>query len=289
MDMELSGAQILGLSTTQRNPVETQGNIAQSRLVPLSLEDKILTIMYDTIQEFPYLGAMLDRLDKKVPSDRTFHNRAHTIEVVYHTTFHALLAGESESVIKALVKAAVYHDASHLIPDVKGSDHEPTAARLAREDMSAAGEPADEIERVCNAILDTQLIKIEETNTREQQKGSEFSKYLLDGDLSSFGSRKFFFGALNYWTELSGSTVTSFQDLKGQKALDYLRETWRLIDNHRWQTVPRDDQGSHAYQDGKAVNLVNLAELIDALEKGDDSRAEEQFKKMTFDPRSVLH
>jgi hypothetical protein len=93
-----------------------------------------------------------------------------------------------------------------------------------------------EIADVVTAILDTQVYMDPEGACLVQKAQGRLSPWLLDGDLSSFGSVNFLAVSLGLLRECSGMHVSSAEDLDCTKVVEFLAHTLRMLNRHQFLT-----------------------------------------------------
>src|SRR5262249_21744403 len=146
---------------------------------------------------------------------------AHTDDVLSEVVLFALEDGLGERDIHLLAVAAAYHDMGFV---VVRRENEPVGARRAVRAMKQAGGYTDEeIAKVRRASLDTQIHLM--TEGPRQMPTQEFSKYLLDADVSNLGRDDFFEKA-----ELVR------KESKGVDRRAFLTQLIVFVTAHRWYT-----------------------------------------------------
>lgn len=124
---------------------------------------------------------VLHKLQYGLPSYLTYHNIAHTLDVLKQCEAIARESGITDSEDLLLLKvSALYHDTGFLYC-YKG--HEEKSCELATQELPQFGFSSKQIERICNMIRATRLPQ-SPTNTLE--------KIICDADLDYLGRKDFF-------------------------------------------------------------------------------------------------
>lgn len=130
-----------------------------------------------------FLGAkkyILDRLEKDLPNNLTYHGYHHTIDVYDMSIDIAENEGITDMEALTLLKTgALYHDCGFL-KTYKG--HEDASCVIARESLVQFNYTADQIETVCNLIHATRI---------PQSPQSKIEQILADADLDYLGRDDF--------------------------------------------------------------------------------------------------
>jgi uncharacterized membrane-anchored protein YitT (DUF2179 family) len=122
---------------------------------------------------------ILDKLEKDLPAELTYHNAKHTKNTIGHA--RELAAGENirGDDLTLLLTAAAYHDSGFL--DIY-ENHEEASCRIAREHLSGFGYSPGQIEEICGLILATRF---------PQQPQTQLQKILCDADLYYLGTDQY--------------------------------------------------------------------------------------------------
>lgn len=130
-----------------------------------------------------FLGAkkyILDRLEKDLPNNLTYHGYHHTIDVYNMSIDIAENEGITDIEELTLLKTgALYHDCGFL-KTYKG--HEDESCVIARESLVQFNYTPDQIETVCNLIHATRI---------PQSPQSKIEQILADADLDYLGRDDF--------------------------------------------------------------------------------------------------
>jgi exopolyphosphatase/pppGpp-phosphohydrolase len=110
---------------------------------------KFKLIQFTDMQEI-----ILDKLEKELPAYLYYHNVKHTVDVVTEVELIGWAEGCTDQEILLLKTAGLLHDAGHTI----GYDmHENFGCDMAREFLPLYGYTGEEIEKICEIIMATQL------------------------------------------------------------------------------------------------------------------------------------
>jgi len=119
-------------------------------LVPNNMFDtKFKLIQFTDIQEI-----ILDKLEKELPAYLYYHNVKHTVDVVTEVELIGWTEGCTDEEILLLKTAGLLHDAGHTIGYDK---HENYGCDIARDFLPKYGYTPEEIDRICEIIMATQL------------------------------------------------------------------------------------------------------------------------------------
>lgn len=160
---------------------------------------------------------ILARIKDELPTKRTYHSLAHTLDVYAA----AIDIGEREGVtgedMVLLTTAALFHDSGFILQDL---EHEEASCRLAREHLPRLGFSVHQVERICAMIMATRI---------PQTPHDKLSRILCDADLDYLGRDDFF---------SIGDTL--FEELRAYGVIATERE-WnaiqdRFISNHQYHT-----------------------------------------------------
>ena len=126
---------------------------------------------------------LLDKLERELPPYLSYHNAAHTREVVANVQHLVRSEGVSEDEAQMLMAAALFHDAGFL----KGyDDHETLSCEVAREYLPGFGYSPQQVENICRIIMATKMPQ-RPTNLAEE--------ILCDADLFYLGTEKYHEGS----------------------------------------------------------------------------------------------
>lgn len=161
---------------------------------------------------------VVDKLQRGLPDKLTYHNVAHTLDVLKQAVVIAQKEGVKDDEDLLLLKvSALYHDTGFLYAY---TDHEERSCDIASEELPALGFTADQVNRVCGMIRATKV---------PQRPQNHLEQILCDADLDYLGRKDFF--------EIGGTLFTEFL---AQGIVRDFRE-WnqlqvRFLESHRYFT-----------------------------------------------------
>jgi adenylate cyclase len=181
------------------------------------LPDENFDIKFKLVRFIDLEEAILDRLEKELPSYLYYHDVKHTIDVVTEVELIGWAEGVNEEEILLLKSAALFHDSGHIM----GYDeHELHSCGLAREYLPGYGYSAGQIGKICELIMATKL---------PPEPKNLLEKIICDSDLDYLG-RSDFIPVSN----------TLYEELREQNKIGSLDE-WnrmqiRFISSHQYFT-----------------------------------------------------
>ena len=202
----------------------------------------------EALRSQPIISLILSRLGKELPEDLFYHSAEHTEDVFEEAVRYALYEGLNDKEIELLAIAAAYHDAGFI---EKRENNEEVGAALAEQAMRDHKYSENDIDCVRTMILDTHLINTDAGLM--QRPSSKLSKFLLDADLSNFGSNEFF-----EKSELLRKETGEEKDV-------FLKKSLSLVIHHDWLTIA----ARTLRQKKKQENVVELSKLVSKLEASD--------------------
>jgi len=194
---------------------------------------------------------ILGRLEKELSQNLFYHG-------VHHTRDDVLLAFERLSEIEGVSEedlllgktAALYHDVGYLEQYAK---NEPIGVRIARETLPGFGYAPNQIERVGEVIMATQLQMVDGKLIQIPDKKDLLQMIMCDADLDSLGRPDFYITGENLRREMAVMGI-------GYKS------------PAQWFPVQLAFQESHSYftnaahrlrNEGKQKNIRELLELLE--------------------------
>ena len=157
-------------------------------------------IQFTDIQEI-----ILDKLEKELPDYLFYHNVKHTVDVVTEVELIGWGEGCSDEEILLLKTAGLFHDAGHIIAY---DNHEFHSTVLAREFLPKFNYTKEQVDRICEIIMATQL---------PPRPANLLEEIICDSDLDYLG-RSDFIPVSN----------TLFEELKAQNKIGTLND-WNKI------------------------------------------------------------
>lgn len=122
---------------------------------------------------------LIQKLELELPKHLTYHNAAHTTDVVEAVTYLGKAEGVSPYELQLLAAAALFHDSGFL---VSPENHEERSCVLAKEYLPQYGYTNDDIAQICQLILATKL-----THTPT----NKLESIICDADLYYLGTDRF--------------------------------------------------------------------------------------------------
>ncbi|MDZ4679690.1 MAG: HD domain-containing protein [Saprospiraceae bacterium] len=194
-----------------------------------------------------YHGAkafILDKLERELSGDLTYHGMHHTLDVLYVT--EELCYFEKVSPYEAILlkTAALFHDSGFTI---NNKDHEVLGCKIALEHLPRYGFSVPEIEQICGMIMATKI---------PQSPRNPLEQIICDADLDYLGRDDFF---------SIGNSL--YEELKAYKVLETV-ETWNrlqvgFLEKHAFFTETNKRRRSPQ----KIKYLDTLKEIVAGYEK----------------------
>lgn len=122
---------------------------------------------------------ILEKLEKDLPAELTYHNAKHTRSTIGHARELATIENVRGDDLTLLLTAAAYHDSGFLY---LYENHEEASCRIARENLPVFGYDTGQIEEICQLILVTRL---------PQQPKTRLQEILCDADLYYLGTDQY--------------------------------------------------------------------------------------------------
>lgn len=179
---------------------------------------------------------LMHKLEQELPAQLTYHNAAHTREVVQTAQQLGKSEGLSAHEQTLVNTAALLHDAGFLQSE---EDHEEHSCQVARTLLPQYNYSEDEIETVCKLIMVTKL---------PSQPTTDAERVLCDADLAYLGNDHYLQRATALYNEFKqNGTVTDWKEWQNVQ-LQFLRA-------HRYFTKT----ALKKWGPKKAENLQHLA------------------------------
>lgn len=176
--------------------------------------NKAFRIKYGLIQFTDLQEMILDKLEKELPKYLYYHNVKHTVDVVTEVELIGWAEGVSDEELLLLKTAGLFHDAGHTI---QYDNHEYYGTVLAREILPKYGYTQQQIDRICEIIMATQL---------PPKPKNLLEEIICDADLDYLGRTDFIpvsntlykelheqnkIGSLNEWNKLQVKFISGHQ------------------------------------------------------------------------------
>jgi len=202
-------------------------------LVPNEMFDtKFKLIQFTDIQEM-----ILDKLEKELPKYLYYHNVKHTVDVVTEVELIGWAEGCTDHEILLLKTAGLFHDAGHTI----GYDgHENLGCDMARDFLPKYGYTGDQIDKICEIIMATQM---------PPKPENLLQKIICDSDLDYLGR-----------SDMIPVSNTLYKELKEQNKIGTFDE---------WNKLQIKFISGHQYFTDTARSLreVNKLKQIERIKK----------------------
>lgn len=161
---------------------------------------------------------VIDKLQKGLSEKLTYHNVAHTLDVLKQAVVIANKEGVTDPEDMLLLKvSALYHDTGFLYAY---QEHEDKSCEVASEELPAFGFTDEQIERVCGMIRATKV---------PQNPQNHLEQIICDADLDYLGRADFFEIGNNLYKEFLEQGVV--KDFKEWNMLQI-----RFLESHRYFT-----------------------------------------------------
>jgi uncharacterized protein len=142
------------------------------------------------MQHLPECQLILNKLKNELPANLYYHSIDHTLDVYNSAVSIAKEEGISDSDLKLLLVAAIYHDAGYLI---QNKDHEQLSCEIARQYLPQFHYSKEEIDLICGIIMATKI---------PHSPKSHLEEIICDADLNYLGRTDFFSIGENLYKEM---------------------------------------------------------------------------------------
>jgi uncharacterized protein len=159
---------------------------------------------------------MLQILKEELPADLTYHNYAHTLDVLHATERIAKAENASSEELLLLQTAAIFHDAGYIYSRI---NHEEKSCNIARELLKTKGVDDDAIEKICDLIMATKV---------PHNPKDKLAEILCDADLDYLGRDDFFPISQNVFREFQKFGIVKDETEWNQMQVKFL-ETHRYF------------------------------------------------------------
>ncbi len=187
---------------------------------------------------------VLPKLEKELKPSLYYHNYQHTLDVCKSVEAIAEIESINGHDLMLLRTAALYHDTGFIW---QYDNNEPLACEFANETLGSFDYKKEEIDKICELILATQI---------PQTPKCKLGEILCDADLDYIGRDDFFITALRLhreWSENSTKKITFkewyLKQLQFVQKHEYFTEAARIL---------RGEKKTH--------NLSQIKELLNLLE-----------------------
>ncbi|NDP28487.1 MAG: HD domain-containing protein [Flavobacterium sp.] len=133
------------------------------------------------MQHLPECQLILNKLKTELSKNLFYHSIHHTLDVYNCAESIAKEEGVTDSNLKLLLVAAIYHDVGYLI---KNKGHEEFSCTIARQYLPEFHYTKGEIDLICKIIMATKI---------PQNPKSHLEEIICDADLNYLGRTDFFY------------------------------------------------------------------------------------------------
>lgn len=192
-------------------------------------------IRYDDLEEY-----ILNRLENELPNHLYYHNVKHTMDVAIGVEVIGTAEGVTKEELLLLKTAGLFHDMGQI---VQSKGHEEISCKYAHDILPNFGYNKDQIHKICEIIMATQLPPNPKTN---------LERIICDADLDYLGRRDFI-----------PVSDTLFEELKVQNI---------ITDFNEWNKLQIKFISGHKYftnfaQENREVNKQEQIERLKTLVK----------------------
>ncbi len=194
-----------------------------------------------------YHGAkafILDKLERELSGDLTYHGMHHTLDVLYVTEELCYLEKVSPYEALLLKTAALFHDSGFTI---NNKDHEALGCGIAKETLPRYGFSPGEIEQVCSMIMATKI---------PQSPKNYLEQIICDADLDYLGRDDFFSIGNTLYEELRCYNVLEGEEAWNRLQIGFLEKHAFFTETNKRRRAPQ-----------KRKYLDTLKEIVAGYEK----------------------
>lgn len=182
---------------------------------------------------------VIGRLERGLPPTLTYHNVAHTLDVLKHVIEISEQEGVNDEELFLLKVSALYHDVGFL--DIY-SGHEEKSCLIASSELPGFGFSQDQIDRICGMIRATRV---------PQEPKTKLEEIICDSDLDYLGRDDFFqIGEGLYKEFLAQNIVSSERDWNMLQV--------KFLESHRYFT----NSSKKNRQEKKQMNLEQVKDKL---------------------------
>ncbi len=185
---------------------------------------------------------ILHRLEHELDQWLVYHSYLHTVDVYRVTSELSNLEELTEEDQRLVETAALYHDAGML---TGYKNHEESSARMAADFLKQFDYTADQIEIICDLILNTRL---------PQSASSTLGKILCDADLDYLGRDDYFINSFQLKLEWQ------LNGIKNYSLSDWFLLQEEFLQNHNYLS----DTARKLRNVGKIKNLESIKALTNS-------------------------
>lgn len=164
------------------------------------------------VQHLPECQLILNKLNTELSENLFYHSIHHTLDVYHCAESIAKGEGVSDSDLKLLLVAAIYHDAGYLI---QNHNHEEISCTIARQYLPQFHYKEEDIDLICGIIMATKI---------PQRPKTHLEKIICDADLNYLGRTDFFNIGENLYKEMFAFGYINIRDDWNRIQLDFMRQ-----------------------------------------------------------------
>lgn len=210
------------------------------------IPNKFFSVKFGLIQFTDLQELMLNKLEKELPPHLYYHNIKHTIDVVTQVELIGMGEAVSDEDLLLLKTAALFHDSGHILGY---KDHERFSTIIAREILPDYYYTQNQIERICDLILATQM---------PPRPRNRLEEIMCDADLDYLGR-----------SDMVPVSTLLYRELKENNMI----KSW-----NEWNRMQIKFITNHQYFTKTALSLreVNKQKQIERIRKLLETAEEEQ-------------
>lgn len=209
--------------------------------------EEIVSNKIEQLKNLPLIIKAFEILDS-LPTNLTYHNKAHTEDVLHETILFGIINGRSEEELKRNAIAASWHDVGFTI---RPNENETIAVELFEQAIQE--NPTEYQEDIKTIILDTTVQKTEKGF--EIKMSNKISEDVLDADVSNFGRTDFWEKRMAIVKERG----INWENIRERR--EFLESTLKFIKNHTWHS----EAAKKYRQEQKLKNIAEMERELEAL------------------------
>ena len=164
------------------------------------------------MQHLPECQLILNKLKNELPANLFYHSIDHTLDVYHCAASIAKEEGISDSDLKLLLIAAIYHDAGYL---EQNHNHEQISCEIARKYLTQFNYSQKDIDLICGIIMATKI---------PQRPKNHLEEIICDADLNYLGRTDFFDIGENLYREMFAFGYIKNKVEWNRIQLDFMRQ-----------------------------------------------------------------
>ena len=164
------------------------------------------------MQHLPECQLILNKLKNELPANLYYHSIDHTLDVYHCAESIAKEEGISDSDLKLLLVAAIYHDAGYL---EQNHNHEQISCEIARKYLLQFNYPQKDIDIICGIIMATKI---------PQRPKTHLEEIICDADLNYLGRTDFISIGENLYREMFAFGYIKNKVEWNRVQLDFMRQ-----------------------------------------------------------------